>query len=93
MRRSDVRVHVLDGEALIFDPVSADTHRLNETALFVWRQCDGRHSAEQTARKLIQAYDVSIDVAMECVERVFDQFESSGLVVATNEVGAREHVR
>jgi hypothetical protein len=81
-RRSDVRVHELDGEALIFDPVSADTHRLNETALFVWRHCDGRHSAGQVAQKLTQAYDVSVEVAVECVMRVVDQFESSGLLLA-----------
>lgn len=78
-------MHELDGEALIFDPVSADTHRLNETALFVWQQCDGRHDAEQIARRLIQAYDVSIDRALESVERVFDEFESCHLMITTDD--------
>jgi len=84
-RRSDVRVHELDGEALIFDPVSADTHRLNETALFIWRQCDGRHDVEHIALRLIETYDVSENEVMECVRRSREEFDTCGLILVEDE--------
>ena len=77
-------MHELDGEALVFDPVSADTHRLNETALFIWRQCDGQRDAAQIACRLTESYDVSDEQARNCVDRVLDQLETCGLITATN---------
>ena len=55
VRRSDMTVQELDGEALVYDPVTADTHRLNETAYFIWRSCDGRSTSESVAEQLHEA--------------------------------------
>ncbi len=85
LRRTDVRMHELDGEALIFDPVSADTHRLNETALLIWRQCDGRHDVEHIASRLTETYDVSENEAMECVRRSLEEFDTCGLILVEDE--------
>ncbi len=82
LRRTDLTVHELDGEVLVYDPATADTHRLNETALFIWRACDGRRNATRMAARLLQAYDVRPDSALEHVNRMFLQFKERQLVLS-----------
>jgi PqqD family protein of HPr-rel-A system len=86
--RRDLRVHELDGEGLIFDPVSCDTHRLNETALFIWRHCDGRHDAACIADRLTGAYDVTPQEAVEHVERTLGELEAADLILQAGEFNA-----
>ncbi|MGB2986446.1 MAG: HPr-rel-A system PqqD family peptide chaperone [Phycisphaerae bacterium] len=86
LSRTDVRMHELDGEALVFDPASTDTHRLNQTALFIWRQCDGRQDAQRIADRLVAVYDVSPTAAIEHVERMLKEFQERGLIVETGEL-------
>ena len=74
-------MHELDGEALVFDAVSGDTHRLNGTALFIWRECDGRQNAREVAKRVAKGYDISLDSAVEHVERIFNEFDDRRLFV------------
>ncbi len=80
LRRTNVTVEELDGEALIYDSVTADTHRLNLTAYFVWRACDGRATIGQIARSLTESFDVSYEEAGEHAERIVTEFLERGLV-------------
>ena len=84
IRRMDVRVHELDGEALVYDPTSANTHRLNPTALFIWRSCDGTRDARRIAEGLADCYDVALEAAMEHVERMLGEFRENNLVTAAD---------
>ena len=81
VRRGDLTVHELDGEALIYDASSADTHRLNSTALFIWRLCDGRYDPEQIAQKVADVYEVSLDDARRHVLSMIEAFARRQLVV------------
>ena len=84
IRRTDLTVHELDGEALVYDPESATTHRFNTTAQFIWRLCDGRHDAGQIAERLGETYEVSVESATEHVERMLREFREHQLVETTN---------
>ena len=79
LRRTDVTEHELDGELLIFDPVTSDTHRLYDTALFIWQSCDGTRDVGQVASALAAAYDVSADEAHGHVERLLNELSDKGL--------------
>ena len=85
LRRTDVTEHELDGELLIFDPVTSDTHRLNDTALFIWQSCDGTRDVGQVASALAAAYDVSADEAHGHVERLLNELSDKGLFAKDNE--------
>ena len=85
IRRTDITMHELDGEALIYDPRSADTHRLNSTAYFIWRQCDGSRNTRQIAERLMDVYNVSTEAAREHVERTLEQFHERNLVTAAGQ--------
>jgi len=80
VRRSDVTVQELDGEALVYDPVTADTHRLNETAYVIWRACDGRSTAENIADRLTDIYDVERAEATRQASRMIDELIERGLL-------------
>ena len=81
-RRADVTVNELDGEALVYDPATANTHRLNGTALFIWRACDGRQDAQEIARRLTDVYEVSGGAAMEHSTRMITELEKAQLLTA-----------
>ena len=85
LQRCDLRVHELDGDALIYDMKSADTHRLNVSAAFIWRLCDGRHDVDAIIKKLTGVYDVTPDAAREHVERILGEFSARNLFEAGNE--------
>lgn len=78
--RRDVTIHEIDGEALIFDPTTGDTHHMNETALFVWRCCDGHGTAGEIAAKLADLFDVGRSEARQHVNRILGEFAERRLV-------------
>ncbi len=71
---------LLDGEAVLFDPVNGSTYRLNQTALEVWRCCDGRATVEEIAQRQTEFYDVEYDTALDYVEQVLALFVESKLL-------------
>ena len=85
VRRGDLIEHELDGECLIYDALTANTHRLNETAFSIWKACDGAHDARAIAEDLTERYDVAPEAASENVERFIGQLVALGLVVAAHE--------
>jgi PqqD family protein of HPr-rel-A system len=82
MRRPGVAHQVLDAEAVLFDPQSGRTHRMNETALSIWRSCDGTTTARQLAEYLTGNYDVPFQSAIEDVEQVVAAFAHADLLTA-----------
>ena len=68
--RADVIEDVMGDEAILFDPLTGSTHRLNETALLVWRLCDGETTTRQIAQHLTDAYDVGFNTALDHIEQI-----------------------
>jgi PqqD family protein of HPr-rel-A system len=79
-RRCDLNESELDGEGLLYDSPSGRTHRLNHTALFVWRLCDGRRSTREIAEQLTSAYDVDFERALDHVEQILVRLAEAGLL-------------
>ena len=44
LRRDDIVLEELDGEAILYDPRYGAVHRFNAVTLFVWDLCDGSHT-------------------------------------------------
>ena len=82
VKRSDIRAHELDGEGLLFDPVSADTHHLNETAYWIWKECDGRGDPASIAAGLADVYDLTLEAAVRYVQEAIKDLQERNLVSA-----------
>ncbi len=67
VKRAGLVHHELDGEALLYDTADNVTHRLNDTAYFIWQHCDGTRDTAELASLLTQRYDVDQDVALRDV--------------------------
>lgn len=79
-RRDDLIEEELDGQVVLYEPVTQRMHRLNETALHVWRSCDGRTTTRQIAGRLAERFEVDIETALDDVEQVMVLLAEEGLV-------------
>ena len=82
-RRDDVVEEELDGEVILYDARTGNIHRLNETALEVWRQCDGQRTTRDIAAGLTETFDVDFDTALDHVEELVTVLAESNLVKLT----------
>jgi len=87
--RSDLIVHELDGEGVVFDPLTASTHRLNSTALEIWKQCDGSHQAADIAACLSDLFEVSLAESQKHVDKMIQELESLHMLVSDEEAISR----
>ncbi len=69
VRRDDLVLEELDGEAVLYDPRYGALHRFNAVTLFVWDLCDGSHTMADIARRLTQLCEVEPDEALDNVQR------------------------
>ena len=79
-QRKDVFSRELDGELLLFDPVTNVTHRLNQTAAFIYLSCDGQETREELVREYQAAFNVEPEVSRRDVNHVLMSLERLALV-------------
>lgn len=79
-KRDDIRVQHIDGETVLLDEQNGYVHQLNDTASFVWSQCDGESSPVEIAKRLVAAFEVDEAVATRDVEGVIEQLRDLGLL-------------
>ena len=80
VRRDDVRIQVLDGEALIFDATTADTHRLNKTACTIWHLCDGDRDLHAIADEISCVYEVDAATALVHIQGFVEVMQEHDLL-------------
>ncbi|MBI3091728.1 MAG: HPr-rel-A system PqqD family peptide chaperone [Candidatus Tectomicrobia bacterium] len=80
-RRADILVRPLGEGLVLYDPLSMTTHTLNQTAGFIWAQCDGKTSTPSIAAALTRTFDVDAGAAAADVEEVIRQLAELGLLV------------
>lgn len=79
-RRGDLTREELDRDTILADPVTGQLHRLNETAMYVWNLCDGRTTARQIADRMMEAFEVDFEDAMDYVDQLVARFAESNLL-------------
>ena len=82
-RRGDIVVHELDDEAVLYDERSGAVHRFNQTALAVWKACDGSRNISELSRDLAKRYALGSEQAHTEVENVIRNFEAKSLLNAS----------
>lgn len=79
-RRSELRDYEIEGEAVVFDTTTHGMYLLNQTALAVFRRCDGRATMRQVAESLSETYNVSLGNALDHVKHLVAMFSHSRLL-------------
>ncbi len=80
-KRDDLTVHFVDGDALVFDSVTSNTHHFNETALAIWEACEPNQKVDEVVNRMINVFDVDSDDAHAHVERVLKELKNLQLVI------------
>jgi PqqD family protein of HPr-rel-A system len=88
LRRSDVTQQTLDDEAVLFDPQTGATYRLNRTALAVWRGCRPGVTVPGLGRMLQREFAIDAEPAQDDAEQLLALFAEHGLVVAPSDQAA-----
>src|SRR5262249_46026003 len=60
-RRDGLVLRELPDELLVYDTETHEAHCLNETAAFVWKQCDGTASVSEIGDRLRANFDTEMD--------------------------------
>ena len=73
-RKNGILTREIPGELLVYDTKRHRAYCLNETAGFIWKQCNGKRTVFQLARKLEQSCGDSVDerlvwLALEQLEK------------------------
>jgi len=85
-RRPDIIEDGLDNEAILLDRQNGNTYRLNQTALEIWRRCDGCTTTRTIARRMAEVYEVDFDTALAHVEQVIAKFVESGMCLRASRI-------
>lgn len=65
---------------MLYDPDAKMVHIVNETARDVWNLCDGTRSLEEIATRLLEKYDVEMNVLRSDVRGLIADLERIGLM-------------
>lgn len=79
-RRTDLGVHPLDDEALVYDAARNATCRLNSTALFIWQRCDGTQTCDAIADELVRVWDAPLETVRADVRAAISQLQRHKLI-------------
>ena len=79
-QRTNILSRELDGELVLFDPVSNVTHRLNQTAAFIYLSCDGQGTREDLVREYQAAFNAEPEVSRRDVNHVLMSLERLALI-------------
>lgn len=71
----------VDDGILLLDMEADQIHQLNETAGFIWRQCDGVALATEIAASLALEYGLEEEVAVRDVDMVLSKLRMLNLVI------------
>jgi PqqD family protein of HPr-rel-A system len=81
--RDDLTVVELDGEAVIYDEINGDLHRLNPTATVVFSLLDGSATLDDLAGDIADAYGMPVEQVTAQVAELVEQLADSHLLVGT----------
>lgn len=79
-RRDGVWIRQVEGETSIYDPDTHQVHLLNDTAVAIWEQCDGRTLPSEMVAAICELSGLPEEVVAEDVGRVLDQLDGGGLL-------------
>ncbi len=81
-RRGSCHVRELDNEKVVYEPNSHEVVVLNETAAWVFEQCDGTHRVADLLESMKRRYDAPEDTLKSDLLRTLRDLEAKQLFVA-----------
>lgn len=80
LRRSDVRMRIIEGETVVLDRHGGLIHQFNQTASYIWERCDGKSTIAAIAQQLAEAFDVHPETAANDVTVIVQRLQELNLL-------------
>lgn len=81
--RADITVEEIDGEVVVLDQHGEKIHRLNATASYIWKRCNGNTPLAAIVADFAAHFDVTSSVAQTDVARTLAELRALSLLVET----------
>jgi PqqD family protein of HPr-rel-A system len=82
--RDDLMVVELDGEAVVYDEVTGDLHKLNPSATLVFDLCDGTSTVREMASDIAAAASLPPEQIEPEIRALIRFFKQAGLLVGSS---------
>ncbi len=79
-RREDVMERRVGNDHMLYDATGRAVHILNETALFVWRRCDGDHAVQDIVSEAASVYGIRKEIALADIEECLAALRDKALL-------------
>ena len=79
-RKTSILWRELDGEAVLLSPSAGSSYNLNQVGTFIWKMLDGKHSSDDIATAICQAYEVEYEQALQDVENILVELRDNDLL-------------
>ncbi|MCF7810899.1 PqqD family protein [bacterium] len=79
-QNDDIAYRVIDGEAVLLNPVNNEIHQLNETGTFMWEQHAEPQTQETLAAAVCNEFEVDYERAIKDVEMFTRDLLNKGLI-------------
>lgn len=90
-RKESLLVQQIEQEIVILDQTSNRAHRLNATAAFIWRNCDGTHSVSSLSRLLQEELGIE-DPSEEVTRLALEDLQKVQLIESGQEDPAHKEI-
>ncbi len=80
-RTEGVFIREVVDDMLLLDTQSGQIHQVNQTAAFIWRNCEEVPSVERLAELLAIEFDVGQDIAVKDITDALRRFRELNLLI------------
>ncbi len=79
-KREDIINEIIEDETVIYDPKNHNVHHLNPVAGVIWDLCDGRNTAKEIAKEIVDVLEADHSQVEGDVTKTIEEFQSKGLL-------------
>ena len=80
LRRDDLALEELDGEAVLYDARHGAVHRFSATTLMIWHGCSGTQTPKDIVAGLVGDHSIPLDAALKLVISVIAELHNRDLL-------------
>ena len=77
----DLKMQIMDNEAILLDRTNERVHQLNEIAAFILHRCDGLRTEGEIVATVVDRYDVSEETARSDALGLLEKMKTLSIVV------------
>ena len=77
----DLKMQIVDDEAILLDRANERVHQLNGVATFILQCCDGERTESEIVQEVLSRYDVDTEVAQSDATALLAQLRVLAILV------------